>query len=422
MLVAFGAPVLITALAIGIEVSSWTVTQQRLQRTADMAAIAAAQAYTNNPSAQVAANTGAYVAEINGAVGSASRPPAWNANTNTVSDNMITVAMTTGIKSSSDKAFVATVRKSIPLLFSSIVLGGANQTLTATATAEIAKSQNGKYCLLATDPNSSDIGINVNNGASIDTSQCGVQVNSAYVGSSSAALTVIGGAKLQATNVSIVGNYAVNNGGTLTVTGTTTTGAAAGSNPYANITPPTAATCPTAEPTSLTTSGPVTISPGTFCGGLTTGNNAQVTMNPGVYIMYNGSFTVGSGSVTANGVTIYLTGSTAGNIGTATIGNGNPFTIVAPTTGATAGIAILQDPRVAPTATNNFNGGTSMSITGALDFSSVVDFSNGSTNNSTCTQVIAYQILFVGGAKFGNNCSGTGTSGIGASSTVTLVQ
>jgi hypothetical protein len=397
----------VAALAVGIEVAGWTVTQQRLQRAADMAALAAALAYNNDPNAQVAANTGAYVAEINGASGSATHPPTWSSNTNTVSDNMITVAMTTGIKNASDTAFVATVKQTVPLLFSLIFLPGPSQTLSATATAELVKSQTGKYCILATDPNSTDIGVYLSNGISIDTSACGVQVNSAYTGASSAALTVIGGATLKAGNVSIVGGYAVNNGGTLTVSGSTTTGASAGTNPYANVAVPTPAACPTGEPTTVSTTGPVTISPGTYCGGLATGNSAQVTMNPGVY---------------GSGVTIVLTGSSAANVGTVTIGNGDPFTITAPTTGPTAGIAILQDPKALSTGVSNFEGGSSMLITGALVFSSIVDFSNGSSNNSTCTQLIAYQIVFQGGAKFGNNCSGTGTSGIGAPSTITLVQ
>lgn len=127
----------------------------------------------------------------------------------------------------------------------------------------------------------------------------------------------------------------------------------------------------------------------------------------------------------ANGTTIVLTGtgsSSSNNVGTAQIGNGTTIDIVAPTTGPTAGIALLQNP-LAGTAASNLEGGTDLNITGALVFaSSVVDFSNGSTSTSSRTQLIAYQVVFVGGARFGNNCGGTGTSGIGATTTTTLVQ
>jgi uncharacterized membrane protein len=145
MLVGLSAPALVMALALGIELASWTVTKQKLQRTADAAAIAAALTNARGSSLQAAATEAAYVAEINGALGATSRT--WFDATNTFSDNMITIQKTAGIVNSNDTAFIATIRTTVPLLFASYVLPARFQTLAATATAENVQSGS-QPCLL----------------------------------------------------------------------------------------------------------------------------------------------------------------------------------------------------------------------------------------------------------------------------------
>jgi hypothetical protein len=55
-----------------------------------------------------------------------------------------------------------------------------------------------------------------------------------------------------------------------------------------------------------------------------------------------------------------------------------------------------------------------MDITGAIYMpTQLVQFSNGASNPSGCTQLVAGQIQFTGGANFSNNCAGLGTSGSG---------
>jgi hypothetical protein len=149
-------------------------------------------------------------------------------------------------------------------------------------------------------------------------------------------------------------------------------------------------------------------------------------MTAGTYIVNNGPFILTGGATlkATAGVTIVLTGSTAGNIGTARIDGGTTLNLTAPTSGSTSGIAIIQDSRATPSSTvNTIAGGATMNVTGALVFpSQIVAFSNGSASSSSCTQLIAYQVQFTGGARFGNNCGGTGTSGIGPSTSARLVQ
>ena len=47
-----------------------------------------------------------------------------------------------------------------------------------------------------------------------------------------------------------------------------------------------------------------------------------------------------------------------------------------------------------------------------------MNFNNGISNPSGCTQLIAGTINFQGGAQFSNNCAGTGTSAIGGGATL----
>jgi hypothetical protein len=145
-------------------------------------------------------------------------------------------------------------------------------------------------------------------------------------------------------------------------------------------------------------------------------------MPPGVYIINGGSFAPAGGStVTGVGVTIVLTGS-SGNVATANIANGANVNLTAPTTGTFHGIAIIQQ-QGAGIAASTVAGGAKMNITGTMVFpSSLVQFSNGSTNSASCTHLIAFQIQFSGGSRFGNNCAGTGVATIGTPGGASLVQ
>ena len=154
-----------------------------------------------------------------------------------------------------------------------------------------------------------------------------------------------------------------------------------------------------------------TLNPGTWCNGVSFTNDAQIKLNPGVYYVNKGNFSVGGAvQMTGTGVTIIFTGC-GSNYAYATIGNGATVTLTAPTTGTTAGIAFFGDPNAPASTTSNFGGGANMNITGAIYFpSETVQFNNGISNPTGCTQLIAGMIQFSGGAKFSNNCAGTGTS------------
>jgi hypothetical protein len=286
-------------------------------------------------------------------------------------------------------------------------------TWAVSARAVATAGSSGSYCALELDTSSS-AGVSINNGASVALNQCGLGVNA----TGSAALTVTGGATLSAKSVSIGGGDTVNNGGSITPTTVVKTGQTAVSNPYSSEVVPTFTGCnygalPSSPYTVLGWQNP-TLSPGVYCGGLSMGNGGAVTMNPGVYIIDGGSFSVGGiNSLSGTGVTVVLTGS-GSNYATANIANGVAVTLSAPTTGAMAGLVFFADPNSSGTST--FAGGASETLTGALYLpSQTVNYSNGTASTAACTQLVAWHLQFTGGASFNSNCASAGTKGIGSS-------
>ena len=323
----------------------------------------------------------------------------------------------TGPNTATTGAVEVIVRKTESLYFSQFFV--SSQQVSARAVA-LAGSTGGKYCVLALDP-ASGVTVSASNGITVNLTACGLQVD----GTGSGALTVVGGAVVSATTVSVVGNIVTNNGGSVSVSGVRTTGAPSLPDPYAGLAIPSPGTC---SNTTFPSYGAFTIPPGTYCHGLSIANGESVTFNAGTYIIMGGVFSQ-QGGTTINataGTTIVLTGNSSYSYATANIANGATLNLTAPATGPTAGMAIMQN-RAAPASaggvncTSNCNyiaGGAALNVIGSMYFPhQSVQWSNGTSNTSKCTQLIAYDIQFTGGTKFSNTCGGTGVVGIGSAAT-----
>ncbi len=403
---------------LAVDAGSWYSDKRTAQGAVDSAAYSAAVDYATGDSATgVTAAAKAIAAQYGltdgsrGVTVTVNQPPSSGSHTATAG------------------AVEVIVHKAESLFLASLYMNSAAITARAVAVAGSGGGAIGPYCVLALDTTPATsvatAAFDITNGANLDLSACGVQVNATGPDS----LVMSGGAKLTAKTVSVGGNYSITNGASMTVTGTTTTSAPSVADPYASVTMPTAGGCSQTNAT-YGGGGTFTISPGTYCNGLNIANGATVTMNPGVYVI-NGNDASGNGfdlqgGATVNatsGVTIVLTGS-GSNYANMNIANGTTLNLTAPTSGATAGMAFFQDRNTPSSRTETFAGGSSAKIVGALYFpSQFVSFSNGSSNNGSCTQLIANRINYTGGSKFGNNCSGTGVKGIGAAATApTLVE
>ena len=267
---------------------------------------------------------------------------------------------------------------------------------------------------------SNTTGVSLSNGATVNLVQCGMDVDA----NGSTALSVTGAAVLNGQFVAVTGNTSVKNGGVINATNGVKTGQPNVADPYAGVSKPSYSGC-TYNNKSIghSNSGRQYISPGVYCNGLKFTNDAIVTMNPGVYIVDRGTFDVGGAvQLSGTGVTIFLTRSTGSSFANVNIANGGQVALSAPATGATSGPVFFGD-RSAPSSTsNNFAGGASLNLSGAIYMpSQTVVFSNGISNPSGCTQLIAGLIQFTGAAQFKNNCSGTGVISVGGSQ-VALIE
>jgi hypothetical protein len=223
------------------------------------------------------------------------------------------------------------------------------------------------------------------------------------------------------------GNDSIANNATLTVTDAVRINQPAVADPYANRTIPSPGTC---NGVHGPISGTVTLSQGTYCGNnaFKINGGANVTLNPGVYILDQTDFNIAGGAtITGTGVTIILTSSGSfNNVGNIIINGGSTVNLTAPTSGAYSGMVFWQDARAPDANKDNFSGGTSMTITGAIYLpSQTVSFSGGNGTNGAggtgCTQLIANIINFNGNSQFANNCTGVGTTPITASSALALL-
>ncbi len=402
--------VLMGAAGLAVDIGLWYSDKRAAQGAVDSAAYSAAVDYAaGDTAANVTATAKAITAQYGMTDGSGgvtvtvNQPPKSGPNTATAG------------------AVEVILNKTETLFFAGFFMNSA--AIAARAVAVSSVSASSSTCgVLALDngqaTGATTAGIDISNGATLDLSQCGVMVNA----TGADALYLTGGAQLKAKTVTVGGNYAITNGASMTVSGSTTTNAPATSNPYSSVSVPSPSGC-TATGASYGGGGKFTISPGTYCSGISIANGATVTMNPGVYIVNGGTFSL-QGGATVNatgGVTIVLTGS-GNNYATVNIANGTTLNLTAPSSGPTSGMAFFQDPNAPRTtssnATDTFAGGTTLNITGALYFpNQSVNFSNGSSNGSSCLQLIAWQVAYTGGSKFGGNCANAGLKPFGGTTT-----
>ncbi len=330
-----------------------------------------------------------------------------------------TTRRTSGNYTTNASAIEVIVSQPQTMLFAQLFLSSP-PTVLARAVAVTSASTPGTSpdgCVMALDKgNVTDI--NDGGGATLNLKQCSIYVNS----SSSSALTMTGGAQINAKSAYIVGNYSAKGGAALNTTAGTNTGVNPTADPYASVQVPSYSACNqtgfSKASTGTTSLGPTT-SGGTyvFCNGLSLAGGATLNLSAGVYIINGGNLSVKGGATinATGGVTIILTSSSGSNYGTVSIAGGTNVNVTAPTTGPTAGLAFFQDRNAPQGPANDFTGGTTQNITGAIYFpNETVSYTGGATTGgAVCTQLIALTLSFVGTSTLSSSCSGTGVKGIG---------
>jgi hypothetical protein len=221
-------------------------------------------------------------------------------------------------------------------------------------------------------------------------------------------MTAKGASVVGATYAEIVGGLNQTNNADLDL-GEITTGADAVDDPYANLDIPDGSGCDY-DGYTVGANQSKTLSPGRYCNGLKIQGTAY--LQAGEYVIVGGTFDVASQAHvttdTVDGVTIFLTGS-GSDYATVTINGGAHISIVATTEGEYKGLAFFQDrdaPVINSGSPNKLNGGSTMTITGAIYFPNQrISFAGGNGSTGTCTRIVAYMIDFTGTSGLNTDCS-----------------
>jgi len=429
LITGIAAPVLLGAIALGVEVAHWSSVQLDTQRITDLAALAGAQSAASGATTQEAANAAANVAELNGASGATTRT--WNAATNVLTDNTVKVSLVNGVHTSTDKAFQVTITKSVPLVLAGLISSASAETLRATATAEVMSTQawaGPQPCVLAMKTAAQGgTGITYTGWATMTAIGCSIRSN--------AGLTETGSGNWNTQGIYAAGSISIpfwvsdknNAGATLTPI------ANAGTipDPYASD---------TTVQNALTHAGTVTGSSiacsnqhcglangapngtynGSYCAGQGTGS-VTCTLEPGNYGSFNVTsggpyyFNLQPGLYYFNG-NINLTNYTVTNgsavtiITSGTFNGANTFdlTLTAPTAaqaavnGGIAGVALAGS----TSGTVTVSGNPQISITGVMYFPNASFSGAGSTTaaSSSCFELLAGNISLSGDSGYFGTC------------------
>jgi len=382
-LVAILAGLLLPVLAgigmLGVDAGVWYWERRNLQTAADAAAAGGAWWRYDNGSA--------------GVVGAATRDAKRNGLTGSID---VENPPLTGAGSDDPAAVAVTLAQPLSLFYSRVI-GEDSATVRVHSTATIVVED--EFCLLGLDPTMPGA-ITVRGNADVDLT-CGIAVNSESMN----ALQVTGNAAVNATGIHLVGDVDTN--GNPEINSPVRAGQRPVRDPYEDLAVPVLGPC---DETNYSGNGAETLDPGTYCGGMSFGSQADVFLNPGVYIVSGGEFRVNAQArLRGDDVTIILT-----DDATMRINGGADVELVAPTIGTWAGILIYQDRASTPGATNRVNGGANLNLQGAVYFpAQELEFTGNADIGPGCLQVIARQITVSGAGAISNNCDSAGTRPIG---------
>jgi Flp pilus assembly protein TadG len=385
-------PVVVGFVSLGTEAGLWYYKHQSMQSAADSSAVSAAVAFsvqgtTANLTTQannVAAGYG-FIAGSSGVTVTVNRPPQ------------------SGNYKTQIGAVEVIIQQPQTRLFSAVL---TSSTVNVWARAVALGNNGGKACVLALDAGAAGAGT-VQGNAPVVLSDCSLADNS----NSATALTVGGSGSITASAVSVTGG--ISGLGNITTTQGIATGQLPTADPYAGTSVPPVSGC---DQHNFSAKNTVTMSPGVYCGGITLNAGANVTLNPGIYYLDQGSLSVNGGAtMTGTGVTLVFTSSSGNNYATANINGGATINLTAPTSGSTAGIVMYGDPSMPLGTTFKFEGGSSQVLGGAIYVpKGAVNFAGGANTTTGCTQLIGDTVKFTGSSNFAINCSGYGTKPVGS--------
>jgi Flp pilus assembly protein TadG len=366
LLFGLSLPVLAAATGAAIDYNGWIKQRSELQVMADRAALAGAKALLERYFDEKTARESAALAAAESTIGQ-TRPGA-----------LSNIAIVDG-----GSAVKVDIQEP-PVIYFAKLLGFAPASLGTTAIAVVADSL--PVCVIALAPTAPNA-LSIMGNAGLDASPCVVWVNS----SAAQALRVGSNATLRAMRNCVVGGVSAS-GNVLA----TPRKCDVYPDPLAKWIQPQAQHCDYVN-FSVSSSVPVTLSAGTYCGGINV-TASDVTFGPGTYIVRDGPLKVsGSGNISGTDVGIHMTGANA----SIAMSSNARLRLRAPTSGHMAGLVFsgdrqggIADAKIAGAISLDLEGtvylpqhnvslsGTSDTALGA-EFSQFIGYTFSFTGNST---------------------------------------
>ena len=377
-------PLVIGSAGLATDTIQWALWKRQLQRAADSAAFAGVYAKFQEASADTAVTR------------------------DLSNNNKLWVPLLSGYPQVSEPGDTASYTKAVQvslavqqeLGFSSMFMLAAP---TITVTARAAAVDSGLFCVVALE-NTNNPGIIIQGSSTVNLG-CGMISNSMAATNS---VDVNGnGHTVTAEPVAGVGGVEDING-----VSNEQPGHLAQPDPYENMystdVPPGMNCTAMNHPTKIasTTGGVTTLKPGCYSGGngfKFTGGNYD--LQPGTYYLDSTDFVANGGTLTGDGVTIILTGSTPGQV---TMNGNATVQLSAPTSGPYEKLLFMQSPNASNVNnTNTFNGTSMSSFDGTIYFpSQQVTFSGNAGAMTKCAMVVARRVEFAGNTNIQNDTDG----------------
>lgn len=378
----FALPLLIGALGLAVDGSTWYETKRSLQNAADQAAVAAA---TNN--------TSTYDDE-------AKSVTARYGFTDGQANVTVSASDSATCPDGSSDCWSVTITKKVPLLFTQVVgfmgnttIGSSSaESITATAIANRDNSPR-QYCILALATKGNAVSFTSNGGPKADLSGCNLMSNTGMT---------CNGHDL---NADYGDAHGVNNG----CGNVQTSNVDVATDPYldrADNIP--SNTCSSYAQTSLTgtyTDLGTDAAPKKYCGDVKLTGDV-VLKGTNIMIIYNGQLNTNGKTIktdTGAAATIVFSGDNASSATHAPTGGGT-LDIAAPKTGNWSGVALYQDPKLTKNVDISAAGNSpTWSLTGlvylphsSVTFSGIV---NKSANGGSCFVMVVDNITVNGTGK-----------------------
>jgi Flp pilus assembly protein TadG len=376
---AIAAPVLIGAAGLSIDVGMWYANKRLIQSAVDSAALAGALELRRSVG-DITAITNVVNADalINGYSAAAGDVIA--------------------VDASNSPRVAVTITRTVPGLLSQVVF---TQTTNVQARA-VARADVNDSCIWSLNPTDPQT-INVVGSSEVNLG-CGMIANT----DDPDGIHKEGSGCLTASEFKVAGGYddSLNSGCPLDPVPETSIPPA--DDPLASLPAPSYSSSPCfgegggPNPNKVTGGASRAFVPGVYCKAIDINTTGTVTFEPGLYVLDGvGIKIAGSSTVVDNGgVTFYLSATGGVNDGVDISGNGN-VTLSAPTSGAYAGILIYQDRNTTADITHKMSGGSTMLLDGIIYAPSTdVEFTGGSSVDSSSIVIIADEVEFKGGDAF----------------------